>query len=729
MKDFAKSIRVANAKDKNGKDVNVGDLVKVKTDDPSLTLGKVKSVSGETIKVDMTGDDDIWTTPARLVEKVGNKKVGNEAVVLKDFAKSIRTMNSNKEEIIKKKKEEGATLKVDNGQKLEFSDGTTYVKTSFSDDYREAKNYTGNQKVGNEAIVLKDGDVWVVLYANETKSKEFDTEAEARAFAKQVGNKKVGNKYEWTTRNGELQYFDYSVPFGGHKKGSVEKTSGGYTGYKMNGSIIISKKEFQTEEEAKKYVENKKVGNVGEIPPESEISKEIYEELKKNGFDKEKTIVSLSIKYKNIPNARKFFESAVEKVIKSYSNRTVNESIEKQEWSMFKGLSKDAEKEVGNETYQHKLYPDKYVIINGKNYKIITDGKVEKTGELTDAVLYGINQTYKRVSSINSKTVNESILKQEWSMFNGLRKDAEKEIGNGALDYKIVGPKSQPAKYKVGEEVKTNKGKGKILKVQPMMLSPTPTYLIELDNGSKEWRYEEEIGNKKIGNAYKANPELIKILEAWLHNRISEQEARAKIMKITGDKNITDMMIHSPGGFIPAGNKKTGNEKISYPEHKLESASWTTWKYIISNPDKYDENTLEKARKLLETKSGNEQKTNNLCRARNAIKTKNGMGVSDLEAQIRKNKEFIRQQKMRMNGKSKPEQDDIAEGIREAEEEIDRMEMRIAELKETGNKKVGNKKYHVWTDNGSWDMIVDEKELEGLKRTYKNFHYEEVKEG
>ena len=112
---------------------------------------------------------------------------------MKDFAKSIRTMNSNKEEIIKKKKEAGATLKVDNGQKLEFSDGTTYVKTSFSDDYREAKNYTGNQKVGNEAIVLKDGDVWIVLYANETKSKEFDTEAEARAFAKQVGNRKVGN--------------------------------------------------------------------------------------------------------------------------------------------------------------------------------------------------------------------------------------------------------------------------------------------------------------------------------------------------------------------------------------------------------------------------------------------------------------------------------------------------------------------------------------------------------
>ena len=66
---------------------------------------------------------------------------------------------------------------------------------------------------------------------------------------------------------------------------------------------------------------------------------------------------------------------------------------------------------------------------------------------------------------------------------------------------------------------------------------------------------------------------------------------------------------------------------------------------------------------------------------------KNAMGVSDLEAQIKKNEEFIRQQKMRMNGKSKPEQDDIAEGIREAQDEIDRMEMRIAELKEQGNNK------------------------------------------
>lgn len=47
-------------------------------------------------------------------------------------------------------------------------------------------------KVGN-AEVVKDGDAWVVLYAEGTKSKEFDSETEAKRFAAQVGNSKVGN--------------------------------------------------------------------------------------------------------------------------------------------------------------------------------------------------------------------------------------------------------------------------------------------------------------------------------------------------------------------------------------------------------------------------------------------------------------------------------------------------------------------------------------------------------
>ncbi len=49
---------------------------------------------------------------------------------------------------------------------------------------------TGNKKAGN-ADVVKDGDVWVVLYAEGTKSKEFDSEDEAKKFAAKVGNASV----------------------------------------------------------------------------------------------------------------------------------------------------------------------------------------------------------------------------------------------------------------------------------------------------------------------------------------------------------------------------------------------------------------------------------------------------------------------------------------------------------------------------------------------------------
>lgn len=69
--------KVGNAKDKNGKELRIGDIVAVKTSDPSLNHGKIVRISGDQVSVDVTGDDDIWTTPARLTVKMGNQKVGN----------------------------------------------------------------------------------------------------------------------------------------------------------------------------------------------------------------------------------------------------------------------------------------------------------------------------------------------------------------------------------------------------------------------------------------------------------------------------------------------------------------------------------------------------------------------------------------------------------------------------------------------------------------------------
>ena len=112
------------------------------------------------------------------------------------------------------------------------------------------------------------------------------------------------------------------------------------------------------------------------------------------------------------------------------------------------------------------------------------------------------------------KVGNESIDKQEWSMFNGLRKKAESEIGN----------------------------------------------------------------------AYKENPELTKILEAWLHNRIKEEEAREKILKITGDKNITDMMIRKPGGFIPVGNEAPEEMEVKYKGYTITYFPYQK-KYMVRHPN------------------------------------------------------------------------------------------------------------------------------------------------
>ena len=47
----------------------------------------------------------------------------------------------NHDELIKSMKDKGITVKVDNGNKLEFSNGETYVKDSHSGEYKKTKNY------------------------------------------------------------------------------------------------------------------------------------------------------------------------------------------------------------------------------------------------------------------------------------------------------------------------------------------------------------------------------------------------------------------------------------------------------------------------------------------------------------------------------------------------------------------------------------------------------------
>ena len=78
--------------------------------------------------------------------------------------------------------------------------------------------------------------------------------------------------------------------------------------------------------------------------PDSAIAKEVYSEYLKSGKNKQQTLLNLL--KKNPKGNRKTYEDTIERVVSAYEKRSLNESIEAQEWSMFKGLGKDAEKEI-----------------------------------------------------------------------------------------------------------------------------------------------------------------------------------------------------------------------------------------------------------------------------------------------------------------------------------------------------------------------------------------------
>lgn len=83
-KDFINAIKkevgnasVGNAKDKNGKELRIGDIVLVWTS-AGERAGKVKAISGDRITVAIRNEGD-WSTPGKLADKVSNSKAKNQA--------------------------------------------------------------------------------------------------------------------------------------------------------------------------------------------------------------------------------------------------------------------------------------------------------------------------------------------------------------------------------------------------------------------------------------------------------------------------------------------------------------------------------------------------------------------------------------------------------------------------------------------------------------------------
>ena len=145
-------------------------------------------------------------------------------------------------------------------------------------------------KVGNKAIVLKDGDVWVVLYANETKSQEFETEAEARAFASKVGNESI-DKQEWSLFKGLKKDAEKEIGnkvIAGDFYDVVMSGSNFYI-YKNGGVQIIGP--FRSEQEAEKKIdaieeERNRTGNkkLKFTDKKDSLTEYVYDEETQTGY-------------------------------------------------------------------------------------------------------------------------------------------------------------------------------------------------------------------------------------------------------------------------------------------------------------------------------------------------------------------------------------------------------------------------------------------------------------
>lgn len=279
---------------------------------------------------------------------------------------------------------------------------------------------------------------------------------------------------------------------------------------------------------------------------------------------------------------------------------------------------------VGNETYQHKLYPDKYVIIEGNNYKIVTDGKVEKSGKITDAVLYGINQTYKRVGNSKWELPDGSTATVEDDGTIKIKKPRDSSIYITKLWDKERAEKqlAQKGAKKVGNALNWDenlvgkfvwvKDKGQEWKVYVMQDKGDKVY-IRNDDGSQGWvsktRITGKVGNSKTGNsAYDDKIPTVEHYKKALDEVISKKgidpnEARRKYGQYTY-KQWEELLGHKIGNS--ASDDKFAYVMREFDEGKLKTPDGKT----VTDPAQAKAIAYSESKKT----------ENGLARARNAIK-------------------------------------------------------------------------------------------------------------
>ena len=362
-------------------------------------------------------------------------------------------------------------------------------------------------------------------------------------------------------------------------------------------------------DQLKKELGNRKVGNA-----ESMIEKEIKIIYEANGKDREKAKEYIAKKYPSIARTGQLDRILDE--VAGVPARSKNESIDKQEWSMFNGLRKDAEKEIGNRSIRTEKKGD-WVVVYINSWKAGA-GKAEYKGETlgwqTDGHTYGMTpsgmknatafrKTYR--SSPSDKQIAEDLIQDFWIHQNN--KETMAKVGNAFA--------TAPKEISIGDNVETLTGKkGNVVEKNGHILK------IKLSDGSFE--YEHEYKAKKVGNATgdEYNSEI---------QRLTKKAEQLRRMGQGRQAMEIEKQIEKLGKELrELGNKKAGNTQYGSKEdiishldtdlyeihQRLKQKDESPWRYLSELQKKgYDMGTLSRHNKdigkiIEKLKTGNETK-------------------------------------------------------------------------------------------------------------------------
>ena len=332
---------------------------------------------------------------------------------------------------------------------------------------------------------------------------------------------------------------------------------------------------------------------LGLKPVLSEIDKKVIEIYKETGKDKEKTKQEIIKRYH-------FPESQAKKLVDKY---TFNESIDKQEWSMFKGLKKDAEKEIGNGTPGSIASIGPAWSHGGTVYgKMDTDDSGKRHTKYVKITWLGDGKGGVANYFIDDKMQSDKLGSLDK---NELKKWAETKIGNAS--------ESQDIRNEYNAEI--YRLEKKIADLQRMGQGRKA---MELEKQVAQLQKElRELGNKKIGNdlpmdaEVKYNGYIIRYYPYQGKYIVTHPKDFSKTNAFIGKKFSTSEEAIKAIEKRGVGNEETKAEKKfgkvmgEFKDGELKTPQGKT----VTDP--------EQAKAIAYSESKN---VNNLQRARNAIK-------------------------------------------------------------------------------------------------------------